>query len=540
MAKNEIPQNWNGQSVLSGDHIPELETDAYMAEAQGLPRDLAAQQVYQQYKRKHHVQAAAMHYKGMKAAQSMGNPQEAQKHMLTYGLHVQAMGLDPYGATHPEILAAAQDPNLAIPYKFTAHPADAFLLSGGAAQPQQPQGGNMGMTKHEVGYELYKVLKKATEVMEGAAQPVKSGPSPFEKLEQDAQKAGKPAPKKEVKEGEAPEQSNPGEGDAAPEEGAVAPTGESGSSGTATGGSVPFSTTLEGTDNAMGKPSAIPGASDFSTTLEGMDSDLKGGSIPNVPFSTTLEGTDAAKLNKEEFKPTNAFAIKLGYAKKHEILNGIHEIGMGLLMKMGAYDMGQAQDMTNPAYTVQPQQQHPYAGLQGWTPAMTSVGHAAMKQAQGGGVYSIHNIGSRHHVIHSDAQGNITPLGIHGDTRSASGMDLAQGAIAHHELMSRGGTGQVTGAAQAPAPLMRSEIYDIQMELAPLYRDIRPLTKHDEKHNIKISRSMGGQRFIDEQGNIYNTLGEAAERLGLQASHITEVLHGQRDQAHGHTFKFID
>jgi hypothetical protein len=552
MAKQELLQNWNGQQVLSNDHVPELETDAYMLEAQGFPRDAASQHVYQEYKRKHLIQSAAFHYKAMKAAQGMGANQEAQKHMITYGLCVQSLGLDPYGATPPEILAAAQDPNLQIAYKFQAHPADAFLLGGGgAAQAQtQPQGG--GMNKHEIGHEIYKVLKKATEVLEGAAQPEKKeGPSPFQELEQKAQAAGKPADGAPAKGNAAPSQSPAGTPDPA-----VSSGEHKESKCGSCGASIPFSTTLEGDDNAMGAPGKIPGTPDFQATLP------KAGTVPTVPFSTTLEGQDAAKLGKEEmptFQPTNRFKIKLakceGCAKKEkgaflksEILHGIHEIGKELLMKMGAYDLANAQDGTNPQYFVQPQQQqHAYQHLaqHGWTPAQTSVGAAAMKPAAGGGVYSIHNIGSRHHVIHSDAEGNITPLGIHGDTRMAAGHDLALGAVAHHELMARGGQGQgqpgvqAQAPAQAPQALMRSEISEVQMKLAPIYKSIQPLTKHDLKHNIKISQAMGGQKFMDEQGNVYNTLGEAAERLGLQASHIQEVLHGKRDQANGHTFKFV-
>lgn len=151
-------------------------------------------------------------------------------------------------------------------------------------------------------------------------------------------------------------------------------------------------------------------------------------------------------------------------------------------------------------------------------------------------MYSIHSIGSRHHAIHVSPDGaTVTPLGIHGDTRTANGIQLAVNAIQAHASQP-----PVQGAG--PNPLMRSEIDSLQLMLLPIYKSIQPLAKDDTRiqHNIKISRSMGGKRFMDEQGNTYETLGEAAERLGLQASHIDEVLHGQRKEAAGHVFKYVD
>jgi transcriptional regulator with XRE-family HTH domain len=55
----------------------------------------------------------------------------------------------------------------------------------------------------------------------------------------------------------------------------------------------------------------------------------------------------------------------------------------------------------------------------------------------------------------------------------------------------------------------------------------------------KLSRINGGSLFKDELGNIYHTLSEASQRLGVSKSSVSSVLNGHRKTVGIHTFERI-
>lgn len=72
-----------------------------------------------------HVQAAAHHYGGMRAAQGAGDSHAAQKHLAMYTLHLKALGLDPNGPVPKAVLATYQEQHEA---DFKPHRGDAMVL----------------------------------------------------------------------------------------------------------------------------------------------------------------------------------------------------------------------------------------------------------------------------------------------------------------------------------------------------------------------------------------------------------------------------
>lgn len=56
----------------------------------------------------------------------------------------------------------------------------------------------------------------------------------------------------------------------------------------------------------------------------------------------------------------------------------------------------------------------------------------------------------------------------------------------------------------------------------------------------KLSKINGGRPFVDELGNVYNTLGEAAKSLDMGITSVFKVLHGEYESIRGHTFKYLE
>lgn len=118
---------WNGKPILHPDHAHDLEFRSAILEfGHKLPRATAEEYAHQEYKKNHHIQAAAHHLRGMKAAQGSGDSEEAHKHGLMYSEHMKSAGLDPMGPVPKEIQEHEQNNNRH--YKFKAHRADLFVL----------------------------------------------------------------------------------------------------------------------------------------------------------------------------------------------------------------------------------------------------------------------------------------------------------------------------------------------------------------------------------------------------------------------------
>lgn len=64
--------------------------------------------------------------------------------------------------------------------------------------------------------------------------------------------------------------------------------------------------------------------------------------------------------------------------------------------------------------------------------------------------------------------------------------------------------------------------------------------KHSEEWNLNRSRSIGGRPIIDQFGNKYLAIFDAAKKLKLHQSLIGKVLHGERKSTGGYIFKYVE
>lgn len=63
--------------------------------------------------------------------------------------------------------------------------------------------------------------------------------------------------------------------------------------------------------------------------------------------------------------------------------------------------------------------------------------------------------------------------------------------------------------------------------------------RHDSV-KVKVSKGKNIEAFVDENGNIYNTLSEAARALNLWIASVSSVLKGDWKSTEGHTFKYLN
>jgi hypothetical protein len=128
VAKSQTSK-WHGRTILSQDHIPDLEHAAALNEFEhGFPREDAEEQAYKSYKDDHHKKGAAHHLRGLRAAQASGDIDEAHKHGVAYSLHMGELGHDAMDAVPDDIKALSEGEGLKPQYKFKSHNADHFLI----------------------------------------------------------------------------------------------------------------------------------------------------------------------------------------------------------------------------------------------------------------------------------------------------------------------------------------------------------------------------------------------------------------------------
>lgn len=121
--------SWSKRPILNQDHIADLERDSALNEfEQGQPRESAENNAYSAYRKQHHLQGAAHHLRGLRAAQEAGDIDEAHKHGVAYSLHMGHLGHDPMDAVPEEVKSLVEGESKPKMYKFKAHKADAFLL----------------------------------------------------------------------------------------------------------------------------------------------------------------------------------------------------------------------------------------------------------------------------------------------------------------------------------------------------------------------------------------------------------------------------
>lgn len=67
-----------------------------------------------------------------------------------------------------------------------------------------------------------------------------------------------------------------------------------------------------------------------------------------------------------------------------------------------------------------------------------------------------------------------------------------------------------------------------------------PTGPHTVESRVKQSQIMDGKLFKDQFGNVYETTGIAADKLGLDRSAIHAVLRGKHHHTKGFVFTYID
>lgn len=131
---NTTAKEWMGKPILHSSHHDQLEQDSAIHQfANGMPQDQAEARAYQDYERKHRIASAAHHLSGIKTAKAAGDLESAKKHSAMYSLHMKAMGHDPLGEPHPDVLAHMTH-SPARTYKFKSAPGDVFALNENIAK----------------------------------------------------------------------------------------------------------------------------------------------------------------------------------------------------------------------------------------------------------------------------------------------------------------------------------------------------------------------------------------------------------------------
>ncbi len=125
MAKNDAV--WQGRPLVDAGHGSGLNQRAAILEfGHGLNREAAETQAYHEYARDQHLNAAAHHLMGSKAAKAVGAIDEARRHGELYAQHLKALGMEPIGPVPPEVTQREQSQKGL--YRFRGHVADAQLV----------------------------------------------------------------------------------------------------------------------------------------------------------------------------------------------------------------------------------------------------------------------------------------------------------------------------------------------------------------------------------------------------------------------------
>lgn len=134
MSKN-IPMWLDRHPIVDEGHSHDLETRAAINEFHyHMPRQAAEERAYKEYLRDRHLDAAAHHLAGVKAAHASNDMESARKHGGMYQLHMKMLGLDPVGPPPGEIASRLREDPPSV-YKFKPHKADLFALQPVAPEP---------------------------------------------------------------------------------------------------------------------------------------------------------------------------------------------------------------------------------------------------------------------------------------------------------------------------------------------------------------------------------------------------------------------
>ncbi len=129
MAAKKPTLFWQGHPVRDEAHQRELDLKAAIFQFHhGLDRAAAEQRVKHEDRVERHQKAAAHHLDGMRAANAVGNHEDAQQHHGLYTLHVKALGHDPATAVHPDVSKWQGKNAEKHAYTFKGHGDDQFLV----------------------------------------------------------------------------------------------------------------------------------------------------------------------------------------------------------------------------------------------------------------------------------------------------------------------------------------------------------------------------------------------------------------------------
>lgn len=150
---------WLDQYLLTDPtHADELEQKAAGMEFNDkIPRHIAEQKAYESYKKDQHMQGAAHHLKGLRAAQASGDRDEGRKHGAMYEMHAKQLGFEPWAEVpqelHSYLAKEKQEPS----HKFKAHKGDLLVLD-----KQKKE-----LEKTEIQQMFGTILKKAQQLLKG-------------------------------------------------------------------------------------------------------------------------------------------------------------------------------------------------------------------------------------------------------------------------------------------------------------------------------------------------------------------------------------
>lgn len=167
--------------ITHPDHAHDLEQRAAELEFNDrLPRHEAEDRAYSEYKKETHYRGAAHHLRGLRAAQSSGDREDARKHDAMLSLHAKAAGFDPYQEVPAELHQYMHSEDPEPVHKFKAHRGDMLVLDDH----------KKSVEKSELQADLLRVLRKTELVLLLKGDVV---PFPKDRIKP-AVDQGKPAP----------------------------------------------------------------------------------------------------------------------------------------------------------------------------------------------------------------------------------------------------------------------------------------------------------------------------------------------------------
>lgn len=173
--KAELP-TWRDRPILKATDSQALDQQAAALAVRHADSRRGEEAAYGQYQRQGRLEAMAHHFRAGATARASRRADVADRHLLAYRAHAQALGLDPAGKPPPEVqrvLQALGERERGPSYR--AHPADAFSL--GKAEQVDETGQDRGIINvrqpHEVAYWARK-LRCSAEAVVAAVEAVGS------------------------------------------------------------------------------------------------------------------------------------------------------------------------------------------------------------------------------------------------------------------------------------------------------------------------------------------------------------------------------